>query len=133
MNWIERYSASVSWKGFIPLGQEGYDENDPRHGINKSPYSVYGCRCPACRKVASDYSRDRKRRLNPPVYNTTKFAPLGSEDYNPEDTRHGTLRGYNRGRCRCKACKQANADRSLEYSHRKNPDSKFRVDPTNRF
>ena len=96
MNWNTRYAhdSIVDDYGNI-VDAHG---RDVQHG-KKSTYSIYGCRCNACKDAAKDYSK-QYRENRPPL-----------ED---DDPRHGTANGYSYG-CRCGDCTTANTDYSKQY------------------
>jgi len=130
INWNNRYSARPRKPAFIPFGQEGYDESDSRHGT-RTGYRLK-CKCAPCKRAQADAIKEYKHRKNPNMRYNAPLVHPNQEGYNPDDPRHGTLNGYQRHKCRCGPCTQANTDWSLEYYHRVNPDAEFVVDPEGR-
>ena len=110
--------------------------DDPRHGT-KTGYSYHNCRCRDCR----DYIvlQNRKRNgldLNKPIIpqvdqqNIRDLIPEENIFNDPNDPRHGTVRGYDI-RCPCDPCKNAKMEYIKQYRLDKleemqnDPDHKF--------
>lgn len=92
----------------------------PSHGTTNG-YVNYGCRCDRCRSAHYAYwqtlpaarARLEERARRMASRPESLASRLRSGMALPEgDPRHGTVNGYNNGRCRCEPCSQAAAERN---------------------
>ena len=94
--------------------------DDPRHGT-LSGYIYHKCKCRDCRDFSALENRKRNGLdLNKPIVpivdqqNVLDMIPEENLFNDPNDPRHGTIRGYNIG-CRCDPCRNSAMEYQKQY------------------